>query len=77
MGSNEAHNTVHELAVGPPRQSKNRRCEKCNDTERVRAVAKRTAPCTNWPSGLPDKAKTAGCRLRFMLEEKRKGKMKN
>jgi hypothetical protein len=23
------------------------------------------------------KAKTAGCRLRFMLEEKRKGKMKN
>ena len=25
----------------------------------------------------PQKAKTAGCRLRFMLEEKRKGKMKN
>jgi hypothetical protein len=33
---------------------------------------------TDAPStGRPDKAKTAGCRLRFMLEEKRKGKMKN
>jgi len=49
--------------------------------ERYRAVPNGVTiidqPITNCPSGLPDKAKTAGCRLRFMLEEKRKGKMKN
>jgi hypothetical protein len=34
-------------------------------------------PSTNCLWRLATKAKTAGCRLRFMLEEKRKGKMKN
>jgi len=46
-------------------------------TGRVWEVSMIDQPSTHWPPALAGKAKTAGCRLRFMLEEKRKGKMKN
>ena len=63
--------------VGAPRKIKTAGSFRRNDTGRVRAEEIIDAFGANCLSGLPDKAKTAGCRLRFMLEEKRKGKMKN
>ncbi|MBQ5867302.1 MAG: hypothetical protein IIW56_11555 [Oscillospiraceae bacterium] len=49
-----------------------------NDTELYPGAFRQQPSCARIVCGdSPQKAKTAGCRLRFMLEEKRKGKMKN
>jgi len=77
MGSNEMHCTMHALSAPTRRKAK------------TASIIHGTIPggegqgrlwthCVRTVSGdSPQIAKTAGCRLRFMLEEKRKGKMKN
>jgi hypothetical protein len=57
---------------------KNAQYYRCDDTELYPgAFRQQPSHARTGCRACPTKAKTAGCRLRFMLEEKRKGKMKN
>ena len=60
-----------------PNTPRNDLCCMGNDTERAGSNEYRPAVHELSAATRRKIAKTAGCRLRFMLEEKRKGKMKN